>query len=273
MLKLSIITVNLNNRDGLLKTVESVFNQTCTGFEYLIIDGGSTDGSREIIETHSSKLSFWVSEPDRGIYHAMNKGIEKAKGEYVLFLNSGDFLVDGSVLEKVFQIDFSEEIVVGDCHISQNGKVIFHATPPDEISLVAFYGRSIPHQSTFFLRDLFDRTGQYTENFKIHSDLEFFIKSLIIKNCSYRHIPVTVSNYNMEGISGSDFGKSLSENERNEIITNLVPSRILVDYATWTNERKEMSVLYWVKSKPFIYKPFKIIFHLSKWFVTQRRNK
>lgn len=257
-----------------MKTLESVIDQTCTAYEYIIIDGGSTDGSREIIESHASRLSFWVSEPDKGIYHAMNKGIEKAKGEYLLFLNSGDYLVDRNVLNRINQAGISEDIVVGDCNVSEKGKVIFHATPPDEISLAAFYGRTIPHQSAFFRRELFHRIGYYSENYGIHSDLEFFIKALIIEKCSYRHLPVTVSDYNTEGISGKGSGRTDSEEkEYDEILNQLIPGRILKDYATWKNKQEERNILTWVQSKPLLYKPLVHIFRIAERYASFRKNK
>ncbi|MDR2910496.1 MAG: glycosyltransferase [Bacteroidales bacterium] len=95
-MKLSIITINLNNVAGLQKTIESVVKQTFTDYEYIVIDGGSTDGSADIIKQHANKITYWVSEPDKGIYNAMNKGIRVAKGEYCLFLNSGDWLINSN---------------------------------------------------------------------------------------------------------------------------------------------------------------------------------
>ena len=89
-MKLSIITINYNNREGLKKTINSVINQTFRDFEYILIDGGSEDGSKEIILQHEAQFSYWRSEKDHGIYNAMNKGILAAKGDYLLFLNSGD---------------------------------------------------------------------------------------------------------------------------------------------------------------------------------------
>jgi len=112
--KLSIITVNLNNAEGLRKTIESVVTQTFTDFEYIIIDGGSTDGSVEIIKLYADKITYWVSEPDKGIYNGMNKGIMVAKGEYCQFLNSGDWLVNENVLKEVFA---DVDIVYGDLKI------------------------------------------------------------------------------------------------------------------------------------------------------------
>ena len=89
-MRLSIITINYNNREGLRKTIESVVNQTYRNFEYIIIDGGSTDGSVEVVKEYADRISYWVSEPDNGIYNAMNKGVLAANGKYIQFLNSGD---------------------------------------------------------------------------------------------------------------------------------------------------------------------------------------
>ena len=111
---LSIITINFNNVAGLKRTVDSVLHQTADDFEYIIIDGASTDGSREFIESCSSKLAYWVSEKDNGVYHAMNKGIGHARGDYLLFLNSGDYLNDAEVLARVFNRPLQEDIIYGD---------------------------------------------------------------------------------------------------------------------------------------------------------------
>ena len=100
-MKLSIITINLNNLEGLKKTYESIVCQTFTDYEWLVIDGGSTDGSREFIEQHQEKLAYWCSEPDSGIYNAMNKGIQEAKGEYINFKKSGDYLASKDALTRV----------------------------------------------------------------------------------------------------------------------------------------------------------------------------
>ncbi|MFT4805390.1 MAG: glycosyltransferase involved in cell wall biosynthesis, partial [Psychroserpens sp.] len=100
-MKLSIITINFNNAVGLKKTIESVVNQTSNDFEYIVIDGGSNDGSVDVIKEYEAKVSYWVSEVDKGIYHAMNKGILLAKGDYLEFLNSGDILVNETVIQKI----------------------------------------------------------------------------------------------------------------------------------------------------------------------------
>ena len=105
-MKLSIITINFNDAKGLEKTIQSVINQTYKDFEYIVVDGASTDGSVDVIKKYSNKLTHWVSEPDTGIYNAMNKGTRMASGEYCLYLNSGDFLADNDVLEKAFNYNF-----------------------------------------------------------------------------------------------------------------------------------------------------------------------
>lgn len=273
---LTIVTINLNNCKGLQKTIESVLHQDFSEFEYIIVDGDSTDNSVETIKNAAELATvpfYWISEPDNGIYEAMNKGIRMSKGEYLLFLNSGDFLVDNDVLNKVFQIGFSDDITIGNCDVSRNGKVIFHAIPPDEISFAAFYGRTIPHQSAFIKRSLFKKFGLYNENLRLHSDYEFFIKTLIINNCSYHHIPLTIANYNLEGLSSSKNSKTTLKTEYNDIIQRYIPERIIFDYKNWKSEQQFLKPWYWIKRKPIIYNLIIFIHNLAKFLVDKKRNK
>lgn len=272
MCKFSIITINLNNIIGLERTINSVFNQTYKDFEYIIIDGGSKDGSAELISSYSDHLTYWISESDTGIYQAMNKGIQKASGEYLLFLNSGDFLVGNDVLREVSQIDIREDIVVGNCNVSQKGKIIFRAIPPDDISLAAFWGKTVPHQASFFRRELFRKFGMYSENFQIHADLEFFLKTLILGNCSYLKIPIIISDYNIEGISSDTNYILISDTEKEKILTTLIPTRIITDYKAWNIERKAIEPLIWASKKPFLSFFTRIIFRFST-FVVYLKNK
>src|SRR5436190_11669530 len=123
-MKLSIITINYNNAAGLRETIRSVAEQTWKGFEYIIIDGGSTDDSIGFIQQYQRELTYWVSEPDRGVFHAMNKGISKAHGEYLLMLNSGDTISDKHVLKQVFEKDKPcEDILYGDVLRESKGKI------------------------------------------------------------------------------------------------------------------------------------------------------
>src|SRR5665648_699382 len=112
-MKLSIITINLNNAIGLQKTIESILSQIYTEFELLVIDGGSTEDDILIIKKYAKRIKYWISETDKGIYHAMNKGIKQAHGEYCFFLNSGDYFLNENVLKKVFSNEFNEDVVFG----------------------------------------------------------------------------------------------------------------------------------------------------------------
>jgi glycosyltransferase involved in cell wall biosynthesis len=183
-LKLSIITVNLNNAEGLRKTIESVISQTYNDYEYLIIDGGSTDGSVEIIKEFADKITYWVSEPDKGIYNAMNKGILKANGEYLQFLNSGDWLLNEKILYKLFNLSYSAEIIFGNTILTKaDGTTYLYLKKPIEnISLAYFFTKTIQHQSSFIKKDLFNEL-LYDDELKIVADWKFFIQKIIIQNC------------------------------------------------------------------------------------------
>ena len=163
-MKLSIITINRNNAGGLKKTIESVVSQTFDNIEYIIIDGASTDKSIDVILSHKDKISYWVSEPDTGIYNAMNKGIRKANGDYLLFLNSGDYLVDETVIESVFVERPQSDIVCCRCNVSQDGKVIWVSNPPQRVTFATLFFQGLNHQSTFIKRSLFMDLGLYDES-------------------------------------------------------------------------------------------------------------
>jgi len=210
-MKLSIITINYNNKNGLKKTIESVVNQIFTDYEYIVIDGGSTDGSKEIIEKQADKITYWVSEPDKGVYNAMNKGITQAQGEYCLFLNSGDYFIDENVLSKVFAIHFTEDIVAGDVVIGKTAsKIKSHAV----VSMYDFFKQSLPHQASFIKKKIFDEIGRYNENYKILADWDFIMVALFKHKYSYRRIDVTVAFFEPGGISGTSFEKRLAEKEQ-----------------------------------------------------------
>ena len=226
-MKLSIITINLNNAQGLRKTIESVVSQTFTNFEYIVIDGNSTDGSVDIIKQYADKITYWISEPDTGIYNAMNKGILKAQGEYCLFLNSGDSLVDNSVLEKVFAIPFFEDIVYGNVNlIGENIRIA--KKYPNEWTLRLFFDESLPHTASFIKRDLFFEIALYNESYRIISDWEFFVLAIIIHQKSYKHLPVFVSDFALIGLSSTS---GITDIEKKKVIEthlkDLLPDLVL----------------------------------------------
>lgn len=219
-MKLSIITVNLNNADGLRKTIESVVTQTYIHFEHIIIDGGSTEGSVEVIKEYEDKYMhiqgglYWISEPDKGIYNGMNKGIKVAKGEYCLFLNSGDWLLNSNTLEQVFKFKAKEDIIYCDLKRENN-----QCTYPDELSFYIFFIASIGHPASFIKRQLFIDQGLYNEKYKIVSDWEFFLKALFVNHYSYRHIPLFTTYFASGGFSTQKDMIILHKQERNKVLS------------------------------------------------------
>ena len=233
MPKLSIITVNLNNAKGLQKTIESVVNQTFTDLEYIIIDGGSKDGSKEIIEKYADKITYWVSEPDKGIYNGMNKGIKVAKGEYCQFLNSGDWLIDDKILEQVF-VDFPDkDVVYGNIMVDNNNLV----KPYSKITLRKLMDSYIPHPASFIKKTIFLNSGFYDEKYKIAADWDFFLKNIILNNYNYKHIDIVIANFQSGGISSS----IKTEDEKIKILEELFPN-IYQDYIKMKKTEIELQV-------------------------------
>lgn len=210
--KLSVITVNYNNADGLKQTILSVLEQACQEYEYIIIDGGSSDGSKQHILDCQERLGYWCSEKDKGIYNAMNKGILKATGEYLLFLNSGDYLQDKDVLAKVIPALSGEDIVYGDILLMDNEGRTSVRTYPEQLDLQYMFNDTIGHPASFIKRNLFADT-LYSEHFKIVSDWEFFLKKIIKCQASYKHIHLLVSVFGLDGISATNVELCRKERE------------------------------------------------------------
>lgn len=224
MKKVSVITINYNNAGGLRRTFESLFAQTYTDYELIVIDGGSTDGSREVIEGFADRITYWVSEPDGGIYPAMNKGIRQATGVYCNFMNSGDIFDDPTVLENIFASDPTEDILLGkyasECHP-------LGIAYPAPVTMLTLYKTHPNHQASFLKRTLFEG-HLYDETYRIASDWKFFVECLIFRQCSYAHLDVIVVQYDQTGISSVN--RELYEKERELILHSLLPDRIYADY-------------------------------------------
>ena len=232
MMKLSIITINYNNAEGLRKTLDSVAAQTYRDIEHIIVDGGSTDGSVDIIRDYENTIKRsvtiehptiqvkWSSEPDKGIYNAMNKGIRKATGDYVQILNSGDLLAAPDVTERMMvaldslntkRSTLNEDaisILYGNMLKSYDGKTIIHRdtcggdmyTPE---SFLYFYKGTLNHDCAYIRRDLFDKYGLYNEDMKICSDWEWYVRAIVLgeEKPIYTNIDVTI--FDMNGVSES----------------------------------------------------------------------
>ena len=219
-MKLSIITINYNNRAGLHKTIESVVSQSCNDFEYIIIDGNSLDGSVDVIKKYSDRIDYWVSEPDKGIYNAMNKGIDVAKGEYCIFLNSGDSFCDYQTLSLSLPFLDGTDVIAGYSKLD-TGEI---GNLPKEITLQSLYNHQQPcHQSSFIKTELLKKY-RYDEKYKLVSDWKFFIQIFIYDNCSYKPIDVFVSVYDTSGISSTN--RMLIDEEHVKVLRDNFPQRI-----------------------------------------------
>jgi glycosyltransferase involved in cell wall biosynthesis len=227
-LKLSIITINLNNSGGLEKTIRSIVSQTFIDFEFLIIDGCSDDNSVEIITKYSDRINYWISEPDNGIYQAMNKGIKKSGGEYCFFLNSGDYFVNEKVLENVFEKEFKEDVVFGNLLVLLNNKIIGKSKGKDKISFIDVYSSLIKHQAAFMRRRLFDKFGLFNEELRIIADWEFFLKTVGSGGASYKYLDIDISCFDNNGLSNHN-GPLILE-ERKKVIDKFIPSMMQPDY-------------------------------------------
>lgn len=240
-MKLSIITINWNNADGLRKTLESVAAQTNRNFEHIIVDGGSTDGSVDIIKDYEETIHrtpytirlLWISEKDNGIYNAMNKGIRMAKGEYLLFLNSGDALENAEVVENFYKADIKTDIATG-IEKETNGHLIY-PKKEEELSYSFFYDDTLMHQSTFIRRDAFERFGMYNEDNRIVSDWEWFFYAIMKQDAAYQPLDFVVALFDGEGISNSKRVLQAHNEEREGVRQRILP-RVRRDY----NELKRL---------------------------------
>ncbi len=212
--KLSIITVNLNNKDGLQKTIESVVNQTFCDYEYIIIDGGSNDGSIEIIREFQDKITYWVSEPDKGIYNAMNKGIQVAKGEYLQFLNSGDWLYNDCVFQKFIEVNPKEDILYGTSLFLKDGQVVHKKNYPATLEGMELIYWTLNHQCIFFNSNLFRDGSRYNNNYKILADWVFYMDAIFFKKKTYKRLDFEVVYYDYSGFSSAEQNRERLKEER-----------------------------------------------------------
>jgi glycosyltransferase involved in cell wall biosynthesis len=232
---LSVITVNYNNAAGLEKTIQSVCSQNYDAIEFLIIDGGSIDGSKEVIEKYAANVHYWISEPDKGIYDAMNKGIKAATGDYCLFLNSGDVFFDHQTVKNAKMSIDGQDIIYGNAlKIKPHYKRLIKYSP--QFTLYDFYKTepALHHQASFIKKDLFDKYGLYDESIKIIADWEFFFRTIILNNAVTKHINQTICVFEGTGLSNSlPHGNKMriEANTRRENILKLhFPDYILNDY-------------------------------------------
>jgi glycosyltransferase involved in cell wall biosynthesis len=202
-MKYSIITVCKNEESKIEKTIQSVVSQEFNDFEYIIIDGNSKDNTNDIINNYSSKIDKHICEEDSGIYSAMNKGLLYAKGEYILFLNAGDYFYDDSILKKVNDYNTKEEILYGFLKL-ETKKILKNLCDTDIKKYLR--NNTLPHQATFVKKSLYEKTGGFDTSFRIAGDYDFFVKSILILKATYKYLPVLVSTFDLNGISSKNPG-------------------------------------------------------------------
>lgn len=306
-MKLSIVTINYNNADGLRKTLASVASQTYRAIEHIIIDGGSTDGSVDIIREYESSNSIksnpliikWISEPDKGIYNAMNKGIEivlgkrvvntlnrseqredknKELSDYIQILNSGDILAVDDVTERmVMEVEKFEYPVIlyGNMLKSYDGKTIINrdacggAGATD--SFLYFYKSTLNHDCAYIRRDLFEKYGLYNEQMKICSDWEWYVRAIVLggEKPIYTNIDVTI--FDMNGVSESR-GKNaeLIKKERREYLESIFPAAVLRDYDAYSFPMLQYQRLKRYHLWGAVHFMERILFKLEKWKVLRK---
>ena len=217
MKRISIITINLNNRAGLEKTIKSVVSQTFTDYEFIVIDGASTDGSADLIEQYKDRITYSVSEPDNGIYEAMNKGIKAANGEYYHFLNSGDTMASDTTLEDVFRENVQENFVCGNFYYDRkdkNTKFDIYKNRDWSFSIYDIFSEGLCHQAFFIRKEMFERYGYYDENLRIASDFKLFFVAIAINREPVQYVNVDIVVYDTHGFSSGIGGEAILREKR-----------------------------------------------------------
>lgn len=255
-MKLSIITINRNNAAGLEKTMRSVATQTFKDFEYIVVDGASTDGSVDVIKRLEPDFKHlkWVSEPDSGIYNAMNKGMRMASGEYFQILNSADCLASEDVIERMLSALENSgypSILYGNmikC-FPDGRKLLDRSFAGHDITMLGMYKGTLNHDPAYIRRDLFDKYGFYDESLKIVSDWKWYLQAIVFGGEKPQYVDIDVTLFDMTGISETN--KDLDKAERQQVLDQLVPKAVLADYEQYAFPMEQIKRL---KRHPWAYK-------------------
>ena len=224
--RFSVITVCYNDCTALDKTIRSVLSQSYTNFEYIIIDGGSDDGSVELINKYNNLLSYWISEPDGGVYQGMNKAIIQAKGEFCIFMNAGDTFANTDVLLNASKVDLHDvDLAVGSALMTKQDCVMSVVPPPSEISFGFFLYFSIIHQAAFMRSSLL-KDHPYDENYSIVSDWKYMISEYLHGIYRYKQLNFEVCMFDTTGISSNVVRR---ESEREQALKELLPPMLYSD--------------------------------------------
>ena len=277
-MRLSIITINRNNATGLEKTMQSVAAQTYKELEYIVIDGASTDGSVEVIKKLAPGFVHlkWVSEPDAGIYNAMNKGIRMASGEYIQILNSADALASDVVTEKMLaalEEKGKPSILYGNmikC-FPDGRKVVDKCFAGQEITMLGMYTGTLNHDPVYIRRELFEKYGYYDETLKIVSDWKWYLQAIILGGERPQYVDIDVTLFDMTGISESEGSRAKIKEERKKVLEQLVPAPYLRDYERYADD---IHLMRRIHRHPWAYKLVWFVERcLFKWEKWQNKKK
>lgn len=286
-MKLSIITINYNNLSGLRKTVESVFAQTCRDFEYIIIDGASTDGSKEYLDSINvnnvadkantdNKLQITnyklqiISEPDTGIYNAMNKGIRVSHGDYLLMLNGGDYLVDSNVIAHILpELDGTDIIQGNTISDYPDGVYRNRGYGKSDIDFIDVMDGHFLHQASFIRRDLHRQYGLYDDTYRKSADTFFYWKTLGFGNASFRYIDLDIANFDLNGITNNPIWQQIDKGEYKRWYRENFPIRLLHLYK---DAPKKITLYDTLHQNKFIWKCAMLLVIVAKRLYPNKQN-
>lgn len=280
-MKISIITINYNNAEGLRKTLASVANQTYHDIEHVIIDAASSDGSVDVIKDYAEKANhtvIWSSEKDKGIYNGMNKGIRKASGDYIQILNSGDILAREDVTERMVAAlnngnigilygnmirdfgngKYSKDVCLGD-------RVESHDSRAQEVewTMDDFIQGTVNHDPTYIRADIYKKYGLYDERLKIVSDWKWFVNAVVFGGEKLYYVPIDVTIFDTTGISETNL--AAREKERKAELEKVLPAAILKDYDRYHFPIEQYKRLKKYHLWPIVYFMERVLFKFNKW--------
>ena len=255
MIKVSIITIGKNVVNDIERTIKSVVEQSYGHIEYIVIDGNSNDGTQEIIEKYKESIHVYVSEKDTGIYNAMNKGVQWATGEWVLFINAGDYLITSNVIGT--WVHYLSTTEAGICF----GRILWDSPRDFSISVSehAYLNKSwqlidnnFPHPATFYRHSEFKKIGWFDEQYQIMADYELNLRSLVFYKIKYSYYPIITTVFNAGGVSNSGIYNVKIGIENQLILDRYFP----------------VALLKLKRSSPRIFKQKNFLWFINKWFKT-----
>jgi len=245
---ISIITINYNNAIGLQKTIKSVISQTCKNIEFIVIDGNSTDGSKEVIDYHKLSIHYSVSEKDDGVFDAQNKGLKVATGDYLLVLNSGDELADKDVIETVFNYNRTEDILYGNILIVNEFGKKEQGFMPAKITFEHMMKDTLWHPVSFVKRDFFSRVGFYDTSYQLVGDYDWFLRAIFNHKASLYYLNVTVAVFYLGGISSDIKNIQLLKQERERAQLKIFGKESIQKYRL-KEEKRNKNIFYRIWKK------------------------